>query len=412
MSIEDTLKSLTKNEFTVLYWKSQGLKYEQIATQLDYSIDWVTLQMGNVYRKFGFKKDMHWTKRQEILEKEIYPKLPKNLEEWEFEVVPDRQTENVKEEPAQDPQITALVLYDENKFKKEKTEKPKKEPPIIVIQQGHLLPSPKPDPVVVILRLVIFLIVVIGVISSVGYFAYRFGRGSIIPPNQLITATFPPVIVTQTSDVVLPTQTDAIVYQTGVITAPPPLATFIPTLTSTPQISLPFYDNFEIGASPNWVSITSEGTWRVINGKYTETGERDFTWGYSLIGDTSWQNYSVDVDYSFENDIYAGAAVIVRASSRNNLGLAFVLENYDTSWRIWRDGQWQVLVEQSIGYSQKGHIRIEVNGSNYLGSIDGSGQIAITDSSFEAGNIGLGVNCRFKEACPLFDNISIEPISP
>ena len=71
MSIEDILKRLSVNEATVLYWKSQKLNYEEISNNLGYSIDWVTLQMGSVYRKLGFDKKMHWVQRVKILETEV-----------------------------------------------------------------------------------------------------------------------------------------------------------------------------------------------------------------------------------------------------------------------------------------------------------------------------------------------------
>ncbi|MBV5342639.1 hypothetical protein JZU68_03165, partial [bacterium] len=77
MSIDDQLRKLTKNEMTVLYWKCKGLKYEQIGARLTYGVDWVTLTMGGVYTKLGFSKEMHWTKRWEILKTEVCPLVPK-----------------------------------------------------------------------------------------------------------------------------------------------------------------------------------------------------------------------------------------------------------------------------------------------------------------------------------------------
>src|SRR5687768_17199013 len=136
------LPSLTPTEKKVLYYKCQGLKYEAIAKELNYSIEWVTLEMGKVYRKLGFKKEMHWTARNKILKNEICPNVPENLEEWlSTEEIMEAINEPVTE-PRVDPEITALVLYDEREEAKEKGEQSRRavEPPVIHIPRRPQLP--------------------------------------------------------------------------------------------------------------------------------------------------------------------------------------------------------------------------------------------------------------------------------
>src|SRR5262245_25880419 len=114
MSIEEQLRSLTLNETAVLKLKCQDLKYDVIGERLGYSIDWVQLQMSSAYRKLGFNKQMHWTQRKKILEEDICPKL-RDIREEIVEEVPQLQPEL---QP--DPEMLAIVLFDESKNEEEK----------------------------------------------------------------------------------------------------------------------------------------------------------------------------------------------------------------------------------------------------------------------------------------------------
>jgi DNA-binding CsgD family transcriptional regulator len=216
MSIDD----LNENEITVLYWKSKGLNYEQIANKLDYSVDWVQLQMSTVYAKLGFKKDMHWTKRRDILANEVYPLLPKDLKDWKKEIreeIPETKEETI-------PEMMALVLYDEARIAETKEDtKPRK----IIREEPRLIFPQRKQPKYG--RLVILAIFICLIVSAVGYGAYLFGRNSFVPPTplpavvQIITATFP---ATSLSSPIEPTETVT------------PLSIYTATIsaTSTPRI--------------------------------------------------------------------------------------------------------------------------------------------------------------------------------
>jgi hypothetical protein len=115
----------------VLKWKCKGLEYLKIAGRLGYSVAWVQLQMSTAYRKLGFNSSMHWTQRKKILEKEICPRLPKDIEGW----VPKQET---IEETREDPEMLSLVLYDEAKLTTIEGE----------VVEGPIILKPRPTPLI------------------------------------------------------------------------------------------------------------------------------------------------------------------------------------------------------------------------------------------------------------------------
>src|SRR5258706_7162618 len=187
-SIEEALRTLTENEATVLYWKYWGLDYEEIGKKLGYGVDWVTLQMSFVYRKLNFDKKIHWSKRAEILKKDVYSvflKLiendPKNLKNFPLpqtfpteEIIEETKEEVVAEplkEPEPDHEMMALVLYDEMREKEEKRDEIEKVAPSI------LIPTEVRQPITNWRRILIVgsLLGCIGCLV-VGVGAYRLGR--------------------------------------------------------------------------------------------------------------------------------------------------------------------------------------------------------------------------------------------
>ena len=256
MSIQDQLRKLTKNEITVLYWKCKGLKYVQIGKKLDYSVDWVTLTMGGAYTKLGFSKDMHWTKRWEILKSEVCPRLPKNIDDWQPVIeITEGITEEIREEPV-NPDIKALVLYDEQMIEAEKEKSllpPKPQEPIIIKTNGKK--SPKPSCLSRIILAVFFIVVIAGV----GYAAYMFGRGATpVPQIVVVTATLPPATETP-----LPTVTPEFTN------TPVPTLTFTPEPTFTPlptETPKGYYDQGED-------VLLKEGVYAFLSEKFRVAGQ-------------------------------------------------------------------------------------------------------------------------------------------
>lgn len=112
MDKDNVFRTLTRNEAIVLFWKCFGLKYKEIGEKLNYSVAWVQAHMSNIYKKLGFDEDMHWTKRVEVLDDQFCDQFlalvgddEKNLESW----IPDED----EQEPKSDPEMYALVIYDE-----------------------------------------------------------------------------------------------------------------------------------------------------------------------------------------------------------------------------------------------------------------------------------------------------------
>lgn len=222
VSIEDVLRSLTFNEVTVLYWKCRDLKYEEIKIKLNYSVDWVTLQMSHVYQKLGFNKEMHWTKRKEILDREVCPTLSKILEnkppkpeEWPPDI----------EEPVANPETYALVLYDEKSEEEEKKGEIEKviPTPIVAIPQrpqrrGRLL--------------FLALIVIVGCIG-IGIIGYILGQRN-NPFSFLVSATLAATETSTPMPTGNPTNTPTLIPSSTFTPAPTSTLTPTPTLSPTP----------------------------------------------------------------------------------------------------------------------------------------------------------------------------------
>jgi len=439
MSIAENLKTLTKNEITVLSYKCKGLKYEQIKKRTGFSLGWVQLQMVGVYTKLGFSKDMHWSKRRDILENEVCPLIPKNLDDWEpiktfrkkitDEVIQETRedsgvaepVEEITEEPLveatetdADPEMMALVLYDEAKLQEADLEdtKPRKvvpaSPPVIVI--------PSKPPIIKRFGALIRLVLLILVLCIVGSFAYYLGRGSTSPTQPVvITATFPPAA--NPSDTALPIASEA--FTPTITLAPIPTFTAMPTYTSKPTISLPFADNFSNGVSSPWTVVS--GKWIVDSTGATITiMDGDNQTGSILLDDPSMTNYRLRVNVHSPNVLSAyqgGLAVVVRYRSDHDQNLAFNMNSANRfAWGYLSSLLNLDFYLPRITSVQKTNIisdftlEIEVQGNNFVARVDGEKYDSFTMSGYETGGIALVTLCGNVGSCPSFSNFSLEPL--
>ncbi len=156
--LESIIRSLTRAEISVLYWKARGLQYGQIALRYWKTVQWVQWHMSSVYKKFGLgDRKLHHTDRWDILHNQggrivlqMFGLRPEKLELWPLHGFPpipllgqDQGTpqemppieevlEGVVEEskleesveatqpiPVPDPDILALVLADEQEEEQE-----------------------------------------------------------------------------------------------------------------------------------------------------------------------------------------------------------------------------------------------------------------------------------------------------
>ena len=198
-----------RREWAVLYWKSQGLKHEEIANKWGYSIKWVQRYMTNAYTRFEVPKQLNKYEKLEYLEKKVFPLIREFIA---------NEPDIIKELP---PPPTGAVPFEEDEEDGEDTSE---EPPVIKIVPQKRLPAP-PDPWKRI-RQIFFAVVSLLVVSAVGYFAYNFGRGA-TPAPVFVVVTATPVPATET-----PLATDTPIFTETPL--PPPTSTPLPTNTPNP----------------------------------------------------------------------------------------------------------------------------------------------------------------------------------
>lgn len=402
----DFLKSLNKNELTVLYYKCKGWKYNQIAGRLGYSSDWVQLQMSTVYTKLKFDKSMHWTKRVEILEKDICPNLPKDIENWKFKEEISA-TEEPKTQPKADPEMLALVLYDEKQ--------------LVAINERSVIPIkeeiviPPPPKKISYWRVYLILFVVAVLLGVVGYFSYNLGkRNTLVPVVIVVTAT--PLPATDTPVFTsTPVSTDT---SLPTLTATPlPTSTAIPTATTfiPPEDGVLFEDTFDSQINPSWTQ--SFGTWLIADGRVTILPNEDsYSDDYQLLTlkQLGWNNYIVSVDVLVpDNNNNDATAVVVRTSGAKEIGfstnwepaiaLAFISTGYNDTERIASDRD---SVDFPEGISTK--VEIEVQNDTYVLRFNGREIQRITLTGYNKSLIQLGAYCLSSyPGCPSFDNVRV-----
>lgn len=167
------------------------------------------------------------------------------------------------------------------------------------------------------------------------------------------------------------------------------------------QVSAQFFDDFSNDAKSDWKST---GEWRTVNEKYTITNTRS-QWAYSMVGDTSWQDYTVEADYTISNS--RGIMIIVRAGSSGNLGLAYFVSECDHAWQILKDGDWTDLARENTSCATEGHIKVQVVGGKFTGYLNGVTQLTLTDKNTTSGQVGIGIYCYNDSNCATFDNFTV-----
>ncbi len=402
--MSEALKSLTKNEVTVLYWKCKGLKHPQIAGKLGYSTDWVQLHMSNVYLKLGFDKKMHWTKRVEILEKEICPQLPKDIENWKVEEEVSA-TEEPETQSEADPEMMALVLYDEKQIE--------------TVKNASIIPPVK-ETIVIKERTksqktfgrFVFSILAAVILSLLGLFVYNLGRGTTPAPQiVIITATFIPV-----TDTPLPTETSAIPTDTPI---PTPTATPIPTNTPVPTEFIPpadgilFQDDFESGDLSAWTQVN--GQWLVSNGELTVLDDGNDSYKWIALKRPEWKNYILSLTVY---QPYQGAAaqsdvlVTVRNNGPQPKYIGVPVDNFGkVYWAFIGSDMFDndVIAGNKFenSFETGSTMELEMQGNTYILRVNGRELQRITISGYDSGGISLGADCSNTLGCAKFDNVKV-----
>ncbi len=423
-SIEEALRTLTENEATVLYWKYWGLDYEEIGKKLGYGVDWVTLQMSFVYRKLNFDKKIHWSKRAEILKKDVYSvflKLiendPKNLKNFPLpqtfpteEIIEETKEEVVAEplkEPEPDHEMMALVLYDEMREKEEKRDEIEKVAPSI------LIPTEVRQPITNWRRILIVgsLLGCIGCLV-VGVGAYRLGRGDFVPvtessvPTVQALSTTEPTLTTQSTDTETPLPTDTVApTETPFPTdTPPPSDT--PTPSPEPTAPPLFFDDFTNGKSDLWQSLY--GNPLLVNSTLT------FDAVTLMVLGEQWTDIEVSFDLSTiqcqQHVGSRGVTVGLRYQNPNNM-VALRIANQDdcaATWFLVQDGKWNKLPNSSFPLPPKDNngVRrfvLNVQGNTYNSPFG----IPVVIENFPTGGVAL-----FADPGVTIDNFKVSPFIP
>jgi hypothetical protein len=142
--------------------------------------------------------------------------------------------------------------------------------------------------------------------------------------------------------------------------------------------------NFDDGIAEGFGN--DSGSWKVIDGKYTATTGQ---FRFSTAGDTAWQDYILEADYSNAQD----GGLLIRAQDSNNCIALVIRPTYnDIGWNIRKNGAWGPgLSTVSLGYKAGAnlHVKIEVAGSEFKSYINGELKSTLTTTEFPEGKIGL-----------------------
>lgn len=427
---KDLLKTLTRKEARVFYWKCYGLIYKEIGKKLSYGEDRITQIMGNIYEKLrineeGLSKsdrakllyETYWNEFKEIIKGDyrnidIWPLTGEKIKE-EIQEVTGETAEEIKEEPSEeeeipepspDPKILALVLSDE----KQLTRVPNQPTQIIEIKKE----DKRPPFIVRLIRWVLFFLAGLIILSLVAYFAFTSGRGLGPPQKVVITATLPEVI-----DTPLPSATVEIVStNTSEPTLAPtdvPTDTPMPSATATvfvpPADGILFRDTFDQTIGSEWTIYG--GNWFVSDGRLTRLAEEGtYSYEWIALNKSEWKNYIVSVDITKANydDITIGVRnnttkselIGVWIDSYDHLNLALLSNEYTDNSYI--GGKSDVFVSRNF------NLQMEVQGDTYILRLDGREIQRITISGYHSGGISLGIHCTNEiQGCSEFDNFEV-----
>jgi len=178
-----------------------------------------------------------------------------------------------------------------------------------------------------------------------------------------------------------------------------PSPTALPPATSTPSLSLPFFDDFDAGPKPDWEALS--GKWGMAQGKYTLTDVSGSpVTGISVVGDSGWRDYAVEADvsgldtghdyYGYGDRQSSMAAILVRMQN-NGSAVGLMVDERFLDWEILEGDSWTVVPGTRVdGYGEEGaHIKVEVRGNIFAAYVDSKVITSFSDDRFPSGKIGL-----------------------
>ncbi len=378
---KEKLGNLTGREREVLSLFCQGKPYRDIASKLFLAERTIRVHMGNIYTELGLH-DLELAERRKMLHEFFCPLLKEDL--------PPPPPEP-KELIPLTPKLAEQIAEDEYPLMKVE--------PVVIDPPPNIRRRRRTCSGIAILLLVGLIVGIGGTVLVLNWLGFFGGASAQVSPTSTneVVAILENTPEPSETPLLLPTETMT-ADPTSTATLPPP-----PTATPFP---LPFTDNFDNGAKPEWEMVV--GNWRMVDGAYT-AGDID-DWNVSLVGGEEWRDVVINVDAITDNWNYS-MRVIVRAyqgqylvMDTNCCGSRFILIV---------DGQETVIGESeargltgSIDWHTN-HIRIEARNGIYILFIDGVKLLTVQDNTFESGRVGLSLDYENSR----FDNFSVQQLS-
>ena len=139
--------------------------------------------------------------------------------------------------------------------------------------------------------------------------------------------------------------------------------------------------------------------------------------GFTILGDTAWKDYQVSVDVNLDQ---GGAAALLGRVSQTHA--TFTPKGY--IFKLSKDGVWTLVASSSAKVlgspveelasgkaplaNQHWHnMKLVFEGTTIKALVDGSQVVAVTNSTFPAGMVGLGT-CM---GAPCFDNLIVNEVN-
>ena len=183
-------------------------------------------------------------------------------------------------------------------------------------------------------------------------------------PTNTPSPTLTPSITATPSHTPSPTNTPT---NTATPTeTPTPTSTPTPTFTPTPSINLPFTDNFDGGARPEWEVL--DGQPLVRDGALVPFGNRLVM----QVGD-NLGNVVVQLDYGVTHFLFDAFNDEPQVTVTFGDSVRFRLDSDDPSvWQAFVDGSWTTIGRGTGDVPKQGRARLVISGNSYQAYINGT----------------------------------------
>ena len=249
---------------------------------------------------------------------------------------------------------------------------------------------------------------------AVGYVLHQYLVGSKTPTpgpaTEVPTQKVVYKVVTNTPGPATEPPTQRVIIITATCKPEDSTKVMSPTPTATPTVAL-FVDNFETGLKPEWQII--EGDWRMVNGKLSTLSKQG--WSSMLVGDVTWDSYTVEATFDTTNNGGYPVGVIARAQDAGNMVYFHVAMDahidQPTRLVLKQDRKEKVLVTgPGVEPEGKLSVKVEAQGDLYTAYINGERWLSASDTTFSRGRAGLGLYCWTNDNCNTVSGFKVTPL--